>query len=142
MFKHLHGIFLTSVEFLTPSVVYLPPPCNISYLGGIFDTYVGCLSPVLKMKMLRVVLTQLVLLCPQCPTAKQSSLKVESTLAMYHSERLLHKSMHFAAKQQRPHQLTPKTKRHMHSMVHDAKTKTIEATDQQIRSRDPHTRTQ
>ena len=88
----------------------------------------------LKMKMLRVVLTQLVLLCPQCPTAKQSSLKLESTLAMYHCERLLHKSMRFAAKQRRPHQLTPKTKLQMHSMAHDAKTRTIEATDQQIRS--------
>ena len=89
---------------------------------------------VLKVKMLRVVLTQLVLLCPQCHTAKQNSLKLESTLAMCHSERLLHKSMHFAAKQQRPHQLTLKTKRQMHSMVHDVKIRTIEATDQQIRS--------
>ena len=85
---------------------------------------------LLKMKMLRVVLTQLVLLCPQCHTAKQNSLKLESTLAMYHSERLLHKSMHFAAKQRRPHQLTLKTKRQMHSMVHDAKIRTNEATDQ------------
>ena len=89
---------------------------------------------MLKMKMLRVVLTQLVLLCPHYHTAKQNSLKLESTLAMCHSERLLHKSMHFAAKQQRPHQLTPKTKRQMHSMVHDVKIRTIEATDQQIRS--------
>ena len=89
---------------------------------------------VLKMKMLRVVLTQLVLLCPHYHTAKQNSLKLESTLAMCHSERLLHKSMHFAAKQQRPHQLTLKTKRQMHSMVHDVKIRTIEATDQQIRS--------
>ena len=86
------------------------------------------------MKMLRVVLTQLVLLCRQCHTAKQNSLKLESTLAMCHSERLLHKSMHSAAKQQRPHQLTLKTKRQMHSMVHDVKIRTIEATEQQIGS--------
>ena len=91
-----------------------------------------CCLGVLKMKMIQVVLTQLVLLCPQFHTAKQNSLKLESTLAMCHSERLLHKSMHFAAKQQRPHQLTLKTKRQMHSMVHDVKIRTIEATDQQI----------